>query len=258
MSFCVNCGTKIEEGMKFCPNCGTAAPEAAKVIRPANAFHALPASGEVNYVQQTVSRSSMERQVALREVKEAYDYFNQMRPEYERVDYLDSEKARLGNRSNARLKWGIPLGIIGFFIASWTVMLGGYTGATAFKIWACIMAIPVILIVWHIVMNIIWNRQQVKTDAEYAVLVDDLYNYYTKYVGSPIGYDYSHPDVVFHIGQMIDSGRASTIPQAINCMLHDAEREADELHMMMIERQARATARGATAAAIFAAASWFF
>lgn len=75
--------------------------------------------------------------------------------------------------------------------------------------------------------------------------------YYRDYGYCPIGIEFCDPDIIKSLADVVRTGRADTIKEAINVLLDDA-------HKTTMEMEARFTSQAAGTTAAFSAASFFF
>ena len=80
---------------------------------------------------------------------------------------------------------------------------------------------------------------------------------YAEYPLCPIGPEYSNPDVLYALLQVIQSGRADTIKEALNILIDDSYRQKMQEYSQKIEKSVADIERNTKVSAIFCAGRFF-
>lgn len=257
MAFCSKCGNQVAEGSAFCPQCG-------------NQLGIVSVNGaQVPYKTPPVQTVPV-RQQSLVEMHKMLDHFSKKTNEYNEYDQLNDRLAvMLRGYSAAGMVWGIILVVI---FGLWT--LAGFGGAiaaveegNATALISCLISVFFLFVisavgVMLIVLNVLgrkkhhqkvdWCRDRIND------LAEELTQHFHAYGYCPIGPEYTNPYILQQLTSIIQSGRAETPKEAINVLLDDAHKNSVEFAAMLTARNAQAAAAGATASAVFSAASFFF
>ena len=228
MAFCKQCGADLN-GANFCASCGT------------------PADG-VAAVQQAVPVADP-RQASLAEMEKMINYFGAKADVYTAFDAASAEVTTLSQRTFA-----------GWIVAAViSLLIGIFSGAPFFYI----------IIAPFIALYIV-QRKKNKEKLEDATvrlgeLTAELEALYAGYGYCPIGQEYTKPELLREIYEVIRKGRASSVGDAINLYLKDIE-SAEMLRLQAEATEAaketakhtKSVARTSRKAAIYSGANFFF
>ncbi len=242
MAFCSNCGAEIAEGAKFCPSCGTAV------------------NGQAVSVAADTNLQVSERESSLNELSKMLEYFSKKKDLYERLKinqiYTKIEWGHGKKPKKIAAKWilfaAIPYILCLFCIASLIILIiASMHLEEGFEIWDYAEAI-----LWAagfgflgtLIVRIGKKKKTRKLEQlaqEYDQLRQELQDYYNAYTNCPIGIEYTHPDDIENILDIVRSGRATRISDAINVII-------DDIHKEKVEQSAREAARNSAEAAYLA------
>ena len=258
MAFCSNCGAEIADGTKFCPSCGTAV------------------NGQsVSAVADSNSRL-LDKENSLKELSKIYEYFEKKRSVYDEWNYVNytlSDYSENGKKKAARkfLFYYFIAGIMA--IVAWVLISLLEKISNDIIFW--IIMIPTILLLLlafflffggGIFLAI--HKQKIRIrelTARQEVLRGELNEYYHNYGSCPIGIEYTFPKDIEYMIDIIRSGRAVKISDALNIMLDDYHKQTVEENVRIAVnnsaealRNAREAAESASRAAASAKnAEWY-
>lgn len=287
--YCRNCGRVIADTETVCQYCG--AYVGGYEQYPASAYgqgvsnYAQP--GVRNYGWNAVDQRFEVRQSETDELERMINHFSQKQAQYDEYDQvmrrLDpaNRKKRVG-----LLVWGIIFCFISavlflvFYSLSRSLSYGhpgyysyasaifkpsyraGYSSNTA-PMWLCGIVFfgGLTMIIMFIITSVVRANNYSRALSRYEALSAELMDHYSAYLASRghclVSPEYTNPHNLAEILNVIRSGRADTIRDAVNILVEDAHR----FNMRAIARQnsaaAAAAASGAKAAAVFSAANFF-
>lgn len=238
MAFCSNCGAEIAEGAKFCPSCGTAVNG-----------HAVAAAAD-NNVQ------GAERENSLNELSKIYEYFDKKRSVYDEwnyVTYTISDLSENGKQKVARKLYFYGSISIILIIVSLLLLSLLKTIISPELIELLKSLIPFLILILCFGGLIRASRQQKKKIRELTarkeVLRGEINEYYNNYGNCPIGIEYTFPKDIEHMIDIIRSGRATKLSDALNMMLDDYHKQTVEENVRVAAINSAEAARHARAAA---------
>lgn len=241
MKNCWSCGAQLDDGAGFCSRCGS--NQTAVGVQPNNYGNMQPAR----------DTTMVTRINAMQELGNVYNYFLQKLDLYNEYDAINYKIQCLEHSSD--LKVLLIFGIILAFPGALMLGLSSGINIIARVFFALFFFWPLILYCVLITKNKSKIQSMLK---RLGVIANELTRHYNAYGYCPIGPEYSNPAIIDGIMRIIRSGRADTIKEALNVMLNDAHKTTMELAAMQTANSARSAAAGATAAAVFNAASFFF
>lgn len=250
--FCNKCGTQLPDGTPFCSTCG------ANLNAPANPTPAqAPMMDYQAQMQMQAQQYQMQkntiRQSEIALLQNVYDHFNQKRATFQDYDKVGERLSyyQRGARS-ALIVWGAIITVISFSIAA---TMG--TGSGAFAVFMVFSLIGAGMIAGGVMMKVN-NRKKLRMfESEYIRLSQELNDHYNAYPMCPVGAQYSNPEIIEVIMDVMQSGRANTIADAINILVNDINQSEMQAYLQNIESYSRQTAAASKTAAVFAAASFF-
>ena len=108
------------------------------------------------------------------------------------------------------------------------------------------------------VMMKVNNKKKLRLfESEYIRLSQELNDHYNAYPMCPVGAQYSNPEIIEVIMEVMQSGRANTIADAINILINDINQSEMQAYLQSIESYSRQSANASKTGAVFAAASFF-
>lgn len=226
MSFCSKCGTEISESTKFCPNCGQSVN-----------FELSP-SGKNEVAGSKLSAKD--------EIAKIYDYFSQRQDLYQRFDSL-TEKIN-----------GIPQRIKLFRFLACGIFIVFLIIAMMYKNQKVLETIMGVILAasfgWYFYYRFIKSRLTLKKlNSERDSVNSEILDYYNAYGDCALGVEYTRIQDIQLIADMLRSGRATSIADALNLII-------DDEHKARVERNtfeaAKNSAEAAQAAKSAARAAW--
>ena len=241
MMYCTNCGAEIREESRFCKSCGVEIKKFSKTQETYNTAY-----------QSQTCRS--EREESMEQLRDMYNYFSVKEAEYDEVIKLDTEINSPIIVSNAGKIWGLILTIFGGCCVPLAIAAHSIEAFIA----VIIILGPGILLLTSRSRKIKRIQRERETkQARLQVVAEDVVSYYNNYGPCPLGIEFTDPKSLETIYEVIRSGRADSLKEAINILANDE-------HNAEMERLQRATAQAAweTCAAArlnagFAAANYF-
>lgn len=239
MKYCTNCGTQLVNTASFCSNCG-------QVLGGVN----TPARQSANVfpTMRVVQDAFAVREQNLNEIGRLLQYFGAKQNLYDEYESLQAQVEKLAPPQDPNMGWLgrwlkfysknlLPFYLVGLLmLGALTAFSAGGSGASAGLIWLVIGAV--------ILVRMIKKRQNRKETIDQCyqrinAIAVELNDYYHAFGPCIVGYEFSNPRILYSIGQMIQSGRADTIKEAINRMLEDNHRNYMEVQSQIAVRAAR-------------------
>lgn len=190
---------------------------------------------------------------AMQELGNVYNHFFQKVNLYNEYDAINNKIQYLERAPGLKvlLVFGIIWALPGMMVVGFTMEMNIILGL--------VMAL---LFYWPLALYFVLrskNKKKIQSMLKrLGSIANELTEHYHAYGYCPIGPEYSNPAIIDGIIRIVRSGRADTIKEALNVMLNDAHKTTMELAAMQTANSARSAAAGATAAAVFNAASFFF
>lgn len=226
MAFCGTCGTKLN-GQAFCPNCGTPVGNEVMVSGNTSVIYGQPKS---------------ERQMALDELDAVIDHFSYVEDEFNELIEKTNQIENLKQKKILRWVFSMPIFVL-------VVALLGGTVLTKLPDFVALVLL-VVAIVLPIALPIylkIQNAKEIKALDKYTdTLTEKVMDNYNSFNGEcPVGFNFYNPVSLSWLRELITSGRASTVSQAMNLMM-------DDIHKNKLEQQLAQTLNAAEVAAYYA------
>ncbi len=260
--FCGNCGTRISDGLRFCPYCGVQIQDIAEE-------RVVPyASRETGFMEEEFTRRG--REAAINELERAYDWFSEKQSKYREYDSLSKRLPKM-NRVGKR-----ALMIWGCIIASFSLLyllIIAYTmlSRNSSEGLGIMLALPIVglligaaMIIGFFMLDAKRRKAVHALQQKQTKIAEELTQHYIDFGPCSFGAEYSNPEIINTILNLVRSGRADSVKEGINIMISDLRMDQmTELsrttaqHAPIIARNSAAAARGSTAAAIFSAANLF-
>lgn len=204
MDYCKQCGTEIS-GANYCPNCG------------------LPASEELmnqkEYAGILFGRNL--RMDSLAELERMRAYFETKKAEYSECEKL----ARKILKRSAYSPTGSVVGALACLILGF-LYKPFFVGLAIFVVFA--------------IIRLVGNHRKLKeAKTRLRELNTELTEYYEAYGYCPIGLEYTKPEILFKVSEIIRQGRKETISGAV-------DRYEEDKHNKLVEELARQVANSST------------
>lgn len=257
--YCPSCGSEIKPGERFCMGCGKRVDESREM--------SLKSEG----VDNTLIQQGKTRIDAINEINRMIDYFSQKQNQYDEYDRCSQTIAvKKNGPSSALLVWGIVLIILGILlITGWIPTIIRQNPSFIYLIQNrqkdIFVSIILLLVLFAgIVMVVIYKMIDKRMHKEMYIAVSrmntlalELTDHYNDYGFCFVGPEYTNPEILKLIANVLKAGRADTIKEAINVLLDDAHKTAMEFQSQLTAQAARQAANGAKVAAVFSAARFF-
>lgn len=229
--YCSNCGNIIADTAKFCPSCGQTVPQ---VQQPSSQVIYVT-TPSIPYQEQTRAI----RQEELQTLDHMIAYFSIKQTQYSSYERTWKKVVHYARGAKkALIVWGAILAVFGLIgtIAASTEADGAGLAV------ACVMLIPgLIMIAGGILMQIVNRKNYRNALNEYTNLVNELTAHYNAYPNCPVGYEYSDPEILYILRNILKSGRTSTIQESLNTMIADADQRAFQAHLRQIQNSTHLT-----------------
>lgn len=250
MPFCVNCGREYTEGQKFCNSCGAPLGTAVSISQQVQPQPISPYA-----VDNSVQSVFNERNSHIEEMTKMCDHFLPYKDKYDRYFFL-LNRLKASNGYIVAIVFGFIFVNIASIIASSTILpainlMNDWSGASEIEYikffsglsWSIIFyIIGIPLIIVFICGTVSRSKKRKKMKAESEEILDELWNHYISYGPCLLGFEYTIPENLNEIRDLLVSGRANNIRDAVNTML-------DDKHKRQMEALATATAKYAQQAA---------
>ena len=202
--FCPYCGNKILEHSSFCTNCGKNIidfKEKNQTVQPALDFqkNAIRES-EINLLKEPLQYFSLKKNTFY---------------EYDRVCDLLIKYSK--GAKSVLLVFGCIIFTIGLLLNLFSFEDANTSDFTSITI---AVTLPGFLMLsGGILMKINNKRKYNKYREKYFYLSQELYHYCIGYKNSPLGLEYSNPEILLNILYLLNSGHADTIKEALNILI---------------------------------------
>ena len=245
----------------FCPYCGAAAPD--------DSLFCISCGKQLLADQTAVIQSQMQmfqlqkqatRQSEIQALTDTYQHFARKSDQfkrYERVCSLVNHYAK--GSSNALIIWGCIVSTLGYLITMALISLSSETSLSAASLpFILFLDVPgILMLIGGIALKINCHKKLRRYKQEYAYLSQELYDYYIAYTKCPVGPEYVNPEILEQILNVLQSGRADTIKEAINLLVSGINQVKIEKYLEAIRQNTASTNAHARNTAIFVAASFF-
>lgn len=219
---CNACGATIEidenREFGFCNYCGTKIQLHEVVeVKHTGTVEMRPASAEVQHAD------------GMEEATKIKEYFESIANSYYRVDQLVRECRELENKSyKAFLISGIIVTVLGLI---WLF------SATVLGILCFFIVGPGLLALWYFKTKQLKELRE-QRNGEMTHLKNVIAHHYNEYKNCPIGFEYTHPNVLKEVYDFIRQGRAYNIKEAIN--MYEEQKYKNKMQQIALDTQ-RAT-----------------
>ena len=238
MAFCKQCGTDIKDA-KFCPSCGAAANEDVAV----NNRHSVNAD---------IRRQS------LSEMSDMLKYFGVKQAEYDKQDALEDEI--LSREAKGYFGWLIIAAVFAL------MSFGLYKlGNDSFVQVVALCILPGIFTAIFILLRKKNAKKLRIARKKYEKVTAELEAHYAAFGYCPLGVEYTDPDILAEINDVIRQGRANTPEDALNRLLEDynnrdlkAKMDAQLQATEDVRKEVERTGKSARKAANYASANFWF
>lgn len=241
----------MSDGTRFCTSCGS-------VVAAAAAVQAAPAAPSM--FEQSVQL----RKESLSELGRMIEYFGRKQDLYFEYDVSNVKLNKLmRGTSVAPLVWGIILCVFMTLpvIALIDTIFKGRANSgtlTGLFVFGILFLLGIGLIIMYICKKAGRGKEVRRLLGRVAQIADELTQYYIAFGYSAVGAEYTNPEILMKIADVLRSGRADSPKEAINIMLVDSRRNMMQLQATLSGQAARQAQGGAPSAAVFCAASFFF
>ena len=216
MAFCSKCGSPLEEGAEFCTVCG----KKIGIGIVNTAVNNGQVSVGTNFYAGNMSEEEARRFKITSDFAMLEDYFSQKNKSYYELDKLNRRINNLMRNSqySNSLVAGILLTIVGAVpIILHILKYINFEANTAIVyILGLLFLVPGIIMLIFNLIKIPLRIKAISLEPRKNELIDELQQYYRKYPGIvPVGIEYTTPDMIYQIGEMIRTGKASTFEGAL-------------------------------------------
>ena len=258
--FCFKCGAELPDGAGFCSSCGASLNSGA----PSPQAPAMDYQAQMAQMQQMQQMQAQQYQMQKNSIRQSeiaslancYEHFNQKREtfkEYDRIGQRVNYYAR--GAKSALIVWG---GIIaGFNLILLTGFASSEPPASVVFMFLLGMLIGGVMIFGGIMMKVKNKKNRALVESEYIRLSQELNDHYNAYPMCPVGAEYANPEILELIMNVLNSGRADTIKEAINVLIAEVNQAEMNAYLENIEAYSRSAANASKTGAVFAAASFF-
>ncbi len=222
--FCSKCGNQIPDNSVFCSACGAQVNQA----------------GNIQFQAQFQAQKNAIRQSEIQAVNNAINYFSQQKYTFEKF-YNTFESVNYYKRGakSGLIIWGAILCFLGFF-ASITGTISAITERTlvipTLAVFFFIFSVPgMLMIIGGILMKINNRKKYKKAVQDYNEASAEINNIYASYTNCPVGMEYCNPNVLHIILNILESGRADTVKEAVNLLMQKTDRRKHTAYIRSID-----------------------
>ena len=259
--FCLKCGTQLPDEAIVCSSCGCNLNSASanSTPQPVVDYNAQMIQAQMIQAQQY----QMQRKGILRSeiatLSKAYTHFNLKRAEYQEYDKVSNNfNHYLRGARKGLLVWGIIILVVGTMFGTPIFNTAESITDTSVVAFTVLCLIPGgMMTAGGVLMQVINKVRRKQYESKYISLSQELNDHYNAYSEPPIGIEYSNPEIIEVIMNILKSGRADTIKEAINLMISEANQVEMAKYLQNIQAYAQSAASSAKTSAVFAAASFF-
>ncbi len=210
--FCNKCGTQIPDGSAFCSSCGYDMSGGSANGAPVDYVAQFQRTQEIQAQQYQMQKKAV-RKSEMDLLKKVFDYFNLKRELYNELTNATANYLKFSRKAKSGLiVWGIIIFILGFIMVKSFEII---------EIAICLCLPALGMVFGGIMMKVNNKKNREYYESESARLSEELYTYYKAYPQCPIGFEYTDPEVIQEIMDVLDSGRADTIKEAIEVRERD-------------------------------------
>ncbi|MCR4814775.1 MAG: zinc ribbon domain-containing protein [Lachnospiraceae bacterium] len=218
MAFCAKCGSPLEEGAGFCTACGRKVGTA--VVNQTSNNGNVSEGHQVFYGNMDPNSEEAKRFKITADFAVFKDYFSKKEKEYYELDKLNKRINHLMRNSqySNSLVAGILLTIVGAvpIILHILKYINFEANIAIVYILGLLFLVPGIIMLIFNLIKIPLRIKAISLEPRKNELIDELQQYYRKYPGIvPVGIEYTTPDMIYQIGEMIRTGKASTFEGAL-------------------------------------------
>lgn len=238
--YCISCGIELPEETNYCGSCGKQQTDNKSCNTSKIQGNDMCSNQGIKEFVRTDEQGVIEK------LEAAYNYFMKKQNDYDELDRL-TEKYQIMSKRKWQNTLFLCLIVYFFFIVIFGPLLHSLITLYIFLI---VTFIPIIVMIPAKTSN----RYQIENDEmrlKIREIEKKLLEYYESYPDRPIAYEYSNPRFIRVIKKYIETGRADSIKEALNCIKEDIYRE------QMINKQEQIisnTKRAASAAELSVAA----
>ena len=203
------------------------------------------------------------RKESLNELSRMIEYFGRKQPQYHEYDQCNARLNKLmRGTSVAPLVWGIIICVFNMLplVLFASDIFTGRNGSNALGgmiFFGLFFLLGIGLIVIYICKKAGRGKEKGRLLARVGQLAQELTQYYIAFGYCPLGAEYSNPEILMRVADVLRSGRADSPKEAINIMLVDSRRSMMQLQAALSGQAARQVSAGAASSAVFCASSFF-
>lgn len=198
---CLKCGSQIPDDVFFCGVCGT------------EVTHASPQDVQSQMQAQFQMHKNAMRQSEMQIMGQAIEYFSQKKDTFNEYDVSTHNLINYATGTkNGLIIWGAILTVTFFSAMS--------VPGKGFRIFCTIsLILSLIMLAGGILMKVNNRRKYRHYQSENFRLSKELYEYYSKYPNCPVGMEYVNPEILQKIMDIMVSGRADSIKEALDIFI---------------------------------------
>ncbi len=231
MAFCAKCGSPLEEGAEFCTACGRKVGTA--VVNQTSNNGNVSEGHQVFYGNMDPNSEEAKRFKITGDFAVFKDYFGKKSASYNEFDStsLKIEDLEYKNRHNIIFAPGLICTIAGLmaFVFLYTIgfksveepitfgrFLRTEDAASYLRFGLPFFIFGIFFLVCYVLAIVVNKNKIKKLTVRKNELIDEIQQYYRQYPGIvPVGIEYTTPDMIDKIGEMIRTGKASSFEGAL-------------------------------------------
>lgn len=232
--YCSNCGNTLTDDAVFCAQCGKRIKVAPVQPDPA-----------VNpQAQQYLAQKEAIRNSELDSLGTMMQHFSQKQSAYDLYDTVCEKVNHFAKGcSNALLIWGSIL--VSFSLLLMLMFIPEIQEGTlpieelpeVLAVMGILIFGPgIMMIIGGILMKVNNKRKLAKFRGQYAALAHELHQHYLAFPGCPIGPEYTNPQILFQLQNLILSGRTDTVKESLNHLFATVNRRGITLYVETTQR----------------------
>lgn len=203
-------------------------------------------------MEQTNGSSAM-RNGALTELSKMHQYFSKVQSKYDEFDRINETLPKMNRVGKKPM---LVFGIITLSIALiFTVVAANTHSELAITPCVLFSIIGFGLLGGFIAIEIVRKKRVQNYNNRLIQLSKELMYHYNNYGKCQLGADYTNPRIIEKLYDMVQSGRADTIKEAVNQLLSDMRMNEMAGYAQATAFYAQKAAAGAAASAVFSAAN---
>ena len=251
--FCQKCGASVEGGATVCQSCGADITDRSEKSVDE---------------QVSLNKNCDVREKDIDEMKRSVDHFSQKRAEYNEYDnvvFLVGQMIKIGKR-HSLLIWGIILLVLNVAGLSMGGKLLSFFPGDKERLYSAIcIALFVaniigscLLIGSYVVYTIRRNRHYEYCVERLSSLTGELNRHYHAYGECPLAADYTNPSNLIAVLELLESGGANSIKEALAILTDKSERRLETERKSFAEIEEVMTLNGNKLGVMFYSADIFY